>query len=284
MVRNEATMLPRWIAHYSRQCSGPESLVIVDDHTTDGSTDGLPCPVIRIPPFIHRPFEPARLAVVSHLASALLEAYDAVAFTDADEFLVADPDKYGTLRDLVAAKPASRVFGAMGLNVIHQVHDEPPLDPAQPILSQRRLAKFLPLMCKPAVKRVHNPWTAASHGLRNMSWSIDPDLYMFHAKFADRDALRETAEQRREAVEKERRPMRTSWRFGSQSMVSLLEETTRRVPAADQLPVFEPSAELLEGIVQKAKDDVFRARGKRQVPAMRDGHYVLVPERFRGLL
>ena len=42
-------MLPRWIAHYAAQV-GMESLVVIDDNSTDGSTDDLPCTVVRIPP------------------------------------------------------------------------------------------------------------------------------------------------------------------------------------------------------------------------------------------
>jgi hypothetical protein len=282
MVRNEAAMLPRWIRHYSEQCSGPESLVVIDDNTTDGSTDGLPCSVIRTPSFIHRQFEPARLGMVSHIASGLLEAYDAVVFADADEFLVADPDRYGSLRDLVAAKPDNRVFGAMGLNVVHHVGHEPPLDPERPILAQRRMAKFIPLMCKPAIKKVHGQWTAASHGLRHTEWTIDPDLYMFHAKFADRDTLREAAEHRRAGVELEGRPGTTSWKFGGDTMVSLLDKVTKGADP-DLLAPFEPTPELLDGIV-RAEDDTFRARGGRQVPAMKKADLVLIPERFHKIV
>ena len=36
---------------------------------------------------------------------------------------------------------------SLGFNVVHDVGSEPPLDLTQPPLGQRRLAKFLPLMC-----------------------------------------------------------------------------------------------------------------------------------------
>ena len=106
MVRDEQVMLPRWVRHYSREC-GAENLFVVDDNSTDGSTDDLPCSVLRIPSWGDKHFESTRMRVVSNIAAALLEAYDAVLFADADEFLVADPEKYDGLRDLVAPEGRS---------------------------------------------------------------------------------------------------------------------------------------------------------------------------------
>ena len=41
VARDEAAMLPRWVAHYGSHV-GVENLVVVDDNTSDGSTDDLP--------------------------------------------------------------------------------------------------------------------------------------------------------------------------------------------------------------------------------------------------
>ena len=283
MVRNEAAMLPRWIEHYAGQLGGYEHLLVLDDISDDGSTDDLPCPVIRVPPFIHRPFEPARLGMISHFGSGLLESYHAVVFTDADEFLVADPDKYDSLVELVAAKTETRVFGAMGLNVTQLVTSEAELDPTRPILAQRRYAKFISLMCKPSIKKVHNQWTAASHGLKRQPWTVDPDLYMFHAKFADRETLRRAAELRKRDVREDNRPRATNWRFGGDAMVDLLDSMAKGV-ALDRLQTFSPDLVDLAGIVREEEGEVFRARGGRQVQLMKSGELMLIPERFRNLV
>lgn len=285
MVRDEAVMLPRWVEHYARQCGGHGALLVIDDNTTDGSTDDLECPVLRVPPFVHRPFEPARMGFVSHIASALLESYDAVVFTDADEFLVAEPERYDTLADLVGAKPRTKVFGAIGMNVVHHVDAEPDLDPALPISEQRHLAKFIPLMCKPAMKKVHGAWTSASHGLKNTEWAIDPELWLFHAKFADREALRLAAELRRESVLNDGRPRTTSWKFTGDRMVRLLTKLTADLPDEDPyagIPEFAPTPQQLKRVVVH-EDDTWRARGGgRQVQRMRKGELVRIPERFAG--
>jgi hypothetical protein len=285
MVRDEAVMLPRWVEHYSRLCGGAGALLVIDDNTTDGSTDDPGCPVLRVPSFVHRPFEPARMGFVSHVASALLESYDAVVFCDADEFLVPEPERYETLADLVRAKPRTRVFGAVGLNVVHHVDAEPDLDPALPISEQRHLAKFVPLMCKPAVKKVHGAWTSASHGLKGTEWAIDPELWLFHAKFADREALRRAAEGRRQAVLSDNRPSTTSWKFSGDKMTRLLDRMTEHLPAEDPyaaIPTFAPTAGQLQRVVVR-EDDTWRARGGgRQIQRMRKGELVRIPERFRG--
>ena len=282
MVRDERAMLPRWVRHYAAQCGGPQHLLVIDDNSTDGSTDDLPCPVVRIPPLTKGHFEPSRLALLSKFAAGLLEAYDAVLFADADEFLLADPDRYASLVDLVADRPDTPVLGAMGINLVHHLGHEGPLDPERPLLDQRRLAKFVPLMCKPALKRVPAPWTAASHGVKGTPYAIDPDLYMFHAKFADRDALRAAADHRRRMVELDGRAHRTNWKFGGDAMVDLLD-TIAAEAEPERLKPFAPPKKLLDTIVRQ-EGQTFRARGERQVPAMRKRPFTLVPERFAGLV
>jgi len=281
MVRNERAMLPRWVRHYAAQCGGAEHLLVIDDNSDDGSTDDLPCPVVRIPPLTGH-FEPTRLSLLSKFAAGLLEAYDAVLFTDADEFLLAEPAKYKTLVDLVADRPDEPVIGAMGLNLVHHLGHEGPLDPELPLLSQRRLAKFIPLMCKPAIKRVPAPWTAASHGVKGTPYRIDPELFMFHAKFSDREALRAAADHRREMVDMDGRAHRTNWKYGGDAMVELLDSIVADVRIADVKP-FTPPQKLISGIVRQ-EGQTFRSRGDRQVPAMRKRPFVRVPDRFDSLV
>lgn len=281
MVRDEAEMLPRWLDHYGAQC-GVENLFVLDDNSSDGSTDDLPCSVLRLPDLAGRHFEKTRMTLVSGIAAGLLAAYDAVLFADADEFLVADPAKYAGLTDLLAARPERRALGAMNLNVVHDVASEPPLDPRAPVLGQRRLAKFVPLMCKPAVKRTSAPWVAASHGLEE-PFEIDPDLYLFHLKFADRDLLRAAGDRRKVLADAEGRAAATSWQFHGDELVDLLAEITAEGAASRAKP-FTPPRRKLGRIVQQMDNGSFRATGARQVPAMRKQPLVAVPERFFGLV
>lgn len=281
MVRDEAVMLPRWLAHYGAQV-GVEHLVVIDDNTTDGSTDDLPCSVIRVPDWGDRHFELTRMKLVSGIAAGLLAAYDAVIFADADEFLVADPRRHDGLRELLASRPEAAALGATTLNVVHDWAREPALDPGRPVLDQRRLAKFIPLMCKPALKRVDAPWVAASHGL-TVPFEVEPDLFMFHLKFAEREHLRAVGDLRKSLADAEGRASATSWQFGGDDLVELLEDITRDVDPTT-VEVFKPRQRGLRRIVRETDKGTFRAHGQRQVRAMRDEPLVTVPERFRGLV
>ena len=79
MVRDEAEMLPRWLRHYAGQV-GMENLIVLDDNSTDGSTDGLECTVHRLPPLPGDRFERTRMDLLSGLAQGFLSVYDYAVF------------------------------------------------------------------------------------------------------------------------------------------------------------------------------------------------------------
>lgn len=278
MVRDEGAMLRRWVEHYGREV-GVEHLVVLDDGSSDGSTADLPCPVIPLPP-LTRPFERSRMGLLSGLASGLLEAYDAVVFTDADELLVADPDRWSDLGHFVHEQPDALALGALGLNVVHAPGEEP-LDPARGVLEQRAHATFVPLMCKPAMKWVAADWAAASHGLR-APYDVHPDLYLFHLKFADRDHLRAVADHRRAMVEADGRAAGTSWSKNADEMVEVLDRAAASVRT--DAPVFTAprGAELDALVIEGDRPGVWRAPKGGQIQAMVRQPPQRLPERFVG--
>lgn len=279
MARDEGTMLRRWVEHYSREV-GAENLVVVDDNSSDGSTDDLSCPVLRIPPLTKKSFEPARMGLLGGLSAGLLEAYDAAIFCDVDEFIVADPKIHESLRHFVAARPGRQAVGVMGLNVVHDIAQEPPLVEGEPILGQRSLAKFLPLMCKPSLKWEPANWALASHGIK-CPFEVDPELFMFHMKFADRDHLKAVADHRHEMFRTDGRAARTSWERSGGDMVNLLDEITADIDH-DAIKPFGPPLKKLPSIVEQSAPDTWRAVGGGQVQAMRNRPLVRVPDRFLG--
>lgn len=279
-VRDEAYWLPRWVAHYSAQLGGPEHLHVLDDGSVDGSTSGLPCTVVPVDIGARYGFERDRMSLVSQYARRLLQEYDAVVLADADEFLVADPARHSDLRSLVAARPDADVLAAVGLNVVEHVGVDAPLAPGSGVLQQRSLAKFVARLCKPAIKRVGSRWRAASHGITT-PYSIDPDLYLFHLKFADRECLRATAERRRVLVEADGRASTSSWTQTGDDLVALLDGLTGDVSRVTE---FVPDLAALARIPQPNEKGAWVSGGRRQVYAMQHQPLVRVPARFRDSL
>lgn len=282
-TRDEADMLPRWVDYYGRQV-GMQNLLVLDDNSVDGSTKDLPCSVYQLPPAPWRmEWAAGRLRIVNGIAQGLLACYDFVVFTDVDEFLVPDPDKYDGLRDYLANRVDRNVIAPLALNVLHNPTAEPgELDPHQPVLTQRRHVKFVPVMCKPLLKRVPAPWRPAFHGI-NAPYEIDRDLLMLHLKYFDMTHLRSVAEHRRRLHDTENRGSDFSaWAMGADELVSELMSWVRT--SDDHLvPEFDPDELMLQRIVQHKEGGFYRSHGN-QLRAMRVSPLRRLPERFRRVL
>jgi len=282
--RDEGRMLPLWLRYYGGQF-GTDNLYVVDDNSEDGSTDDLPCDVLHIPPIRDGKFNSTRMAVVGNLGRSLLQLYDAVLFCDTDEFIVPDPDKYAGLKDYVEARTGDglNAVGSLGFNVVHNVGSEPPLDLGQPLLGQRQLAKFLPLMCKPAIKWVPGHWSAGTHGVKT-PYAVDPDLWMFHMKFGDRDHLQEAADHRQRMVEADGRSRETQWRQGGDTLVDLLERITEGADAVEIPDFVPPTGAKLDALVVEEPKGNWRAPKGSQMNLMEKRPLVRIPQRFHGIV
>lgn len=276
VVRDEAAMLPRWVAHYGAQF-GEDALVVVDDRSTDGSTDDLPCRVVRHGGFPDGQFERARMQLVSRLAEELLADHDAVLFSDADEFLVTDPDVYDGLQDAVARRPEVGVLAGVGFNVVHHVGVEGPLRAGEPVLGQRRFGKVATKLCKPALKRVPAPWVRASHGIR-APYAVDPGLLMVHLKFADQDLLRRTSELRNAVHASTGLTEQSSWAVSGDDLAGRLASFAA---GADEAADYDARALDLDALVQ-VRGDAHEAAGRRQLVEMAEHPLLRLPDRFVG--
>ena len=126
--------------------------------------------------------EGPRARFISTFCASLLTWYDWVIYTDVDEFLVADPAHYPSIRDLLAATPHN-VITAIGLNVHHDDPREPPIDPERPVSEQRHWAMMVVAMCKPVAIRQPVQWAAGFH---SSDAPVDFDrLFLFHLRNYD---------------------------------------------------------------------------------------------------
>lgn len=278
VVRDESVMLPRWVEYYGAQL-GLENLVVVDDCSADGSTDDLPCRVIRHDGFPEGQFEKARMALASHIGAELLRNHDAVIFTDADEFLLADPDRYDGLLDFVMARPEFDVAAGLGLNVVHHLDHEGALRADEPVLGQRRFAKFVGQISKPSLKRVGAPWVRASHGIR-APYVPDRGLLMVHLKFADLDVMRRTADLRHAVRVSSGLTERSAW---AKSGDEIAAEFPSFLNGGPEVPEFD--AQRVDPLRLVAESDgVWEAKGARQLRVMAQGALLRVPGRYHGMV
>lgn len=278
MARDEADMLPRWVEHYGRQV-GVDHLLVLDDNSSDGSTDDLPCSVHRLPPLVGRHFERTRMRLLSGLAAGYLEVYDVVAFVDVDEFLVADPAHHTDLRSYLATRRDRDVIAPVGLNVVHLPDVEGPLRPGEPVLEQRRHAQFAPLMCKPSLKQVPAAWRWASHGIE-APFEVDPELFMLHLKFADRDGLARVAAHRKALSDADGRARGSSWSRDADDILAAFDRAVGGVDAA-ALTEFDV-ADVDLGPVVEPQDGWHRAVGAGQVQALKHQPLRRIPSRLLG--
>jgi len=278
VVRDERAMLPRWVRYYGDQL-GAENLLVVDDCTTDGSTADLPCRVIQSGGFPEGRFEKARMALVSRLGAELLRDHDAVIFTDADEFLLADPDRYEGLRDFVARRPEVRVGAGLGFNVVHHLDHEAALVEGLPVLGQRRFGKLVGQLSKPSLKRVRAPWVKASHGIQ-AAYTPLPDLLMVHLKFADFDLTRRTTDLRNSVRVQSGLTGNSAWAMTGDSMA---DEFRSFLNGGPEVPELDPDLVDPTQLVSE-RDGVWRASGPRQMNVMRHGPLLRVPTRYHGMV
>lgn len=277
MARDEAELLPHWVAYYGGQL-GRDHLVVLDDGSDDGSTDDLPCSVLRLPPLAaDRDWTTTRLELVNSMAGALLAYYDVAVFTDVDEFLVPDPDRYDGLLHYVSANPHRQVIAPLAVNMLHDADSEAPLDLQRPLLSQRRLVKFAPGMCKPLVKRTGAKWTKGFHGI-SAPFEIDPGLLMLHMKYCDVGRVQRASQHRNAWRQEGRGGARTSWAVAPDELTALL----RSWVASDGADVKEldPAEVDLTQVIRHSKDGVSRSRGG-QLTAMEEQPLRRLPDRFR---
>jgi hypothetical protein len=290
MVRDEAAMLHRWIDYYGGQL-GLDHLVVVDDHSRDGSTEGLPVRVVQAPVLEEGAFERSRMRVLSALASDLLRTHDAVLLADCDEFLVADPDRFDGLVELVAADPEREVFGGLGFNVVHRVEAEPALEPSAAVLGQRSHGFFVSRLCKPSLKRTPARWRFASHGI-DAAYVPDPALVLFHLKYADADLLRAAGDQRLARHASTGLGPGSAWARSGAELVADLTGLPGVLGGAlpangpGAVPEFDPSSYDAARLVRSrgASGESWEADGVRELTAMQAGPLLRVPSRFIGMV
>jgi hypothetical protein len=156
IVQDDPVHLRLWVRHYRRFYAAEHTYVL--HHPAAGEpwdsgwiTDVRACaaaaggdsafhlvPVFREESFDHRWLR----ETVESFQRFLLQSYETVLFTEIDEVVVTDPERFdGTLADFRETLVDSEAAAARctGFEVVHDPEAEPPLSWAEPVLRQRSL-------------------------------------------------------------------------------------------------------------------------------------------------
>lgn len=202
MVRNEPVFLPRWIAHWRGAVPGAHLFILADGPDQNLPEPSADCQVIALPRAAAvSGWEASRWRFLSSFASALLERFDVVVLNDTDELIVADPALGPSLPEALAEARGLGVVTPFGIEIMHRADLEPaPLDPAQPVLGQRRFFRINALYSKPCIIARPVRWSMGGHFSDFPDLHQSPSLYLVHLRAMDTGILLARQHERRQHV------------------------------------------------------------------------------------
>jgi hypothetical protein len=191
MVRDDHFFLRLWVEHYARHVPRHHLFILLDgfDQTPPPFTDG--CQIITLPRSTPGPgWDMRRWTMLADFNATLLGRFDVVVLNDVDEIIIADPASGIPLLEALARARDVGVITPFAVEVVHR-HDicPAPLDPSQPILRQRPHVRVNEVYAKPCITSVRLRWNLGGHASDFPTLNLDPNLYLFHLRFIDRDLL-----------------------------------------------------------------------------------------------
>ena len=201
MARNDAFFLKHWIAYYGTQL-GEENLFIYLDGTDQPTPPtALTANIIHCERIAGKVVasDKRRIEYLSDVAAELLQKYDLVIGTDADEFLVVDPDLGETLISYLSKVNIKTALSGLGMDVGQNMDEEKAIDENSSFLAQRSYAVLSSRYTKPCVLAKPVTWGSGFHRIKGHNFKIDRNLYLFHfgafdydmvmARFQDKDRM-----------------------------------------------------------------------------------------------
>lgn len=199
MVRNDEFYLKKWVAYYGEQL-GRENLYVY----LDGKDQEIPqwCSDINVFPCDKIPgkvvqMDRLRAAFLSDRAAELLEKYDLVIGTDADEFLIVDPSMGLSLKEYLSKAEIRTSISGLGVDVGQHTEKEDGIREDETFLSQRHYARLSTRYTKTNVISRPVRWGSGFHRVKGHNFHIGKGLYLFHfgyfdlgrieARFSDQD-------------------------------------------------------------------------------------------------
>ena len=192
MVGDEPFFLPIWIAYYARFVPKDQMFILVDGAHRVLPPETQGCQILTLPHVVPGPgWDRARWNMISAFTATLLGRFDVVVFNDVDEIILADPDCAAGLTELIGRARALGVISPFAIEVLHRTDLEPnALDARTPILSQRKFGRINASYCKPCITARPLHFSIGGHYADYPDLHLDPNLFLFHLRFADQSLLR----------------------------------------------------------------------------------------------
>ena len=189
IAKDESVILPIWLKHY-RNTFADEDIYVLDHQTKDGSTNNIGVNVISI----SNP-EAGRHTWLVEQAQAfqfeLLDKYDVVIYTDADEIIYTDQDK--SLLDALEEFRISnnQYANCVGYECVHIMEEEEPLDLSKPIIEQRKKWSRESMYDKPLITKIPLEYNVGFHSCKHHSPNYCYGFHLLHLHRMDYNIMLE---------------------------------------------------------------------------------------------
>lgn len=198
MVRNDR-FLQKWVEYYGTRL-GRENLYIFFDGTDQEIPDFCAGTATRLVEKMQGTVvetERERSRFVSERAAELMSCgADMVIATDADEFLVVDPDLGIGLREFLSNLPDRPCHSGLGVDVLQYMPTDKKIDFSKPFLQQRSRGWLYSRYTKPSIITQPLVWGSGFHRVKSCNFHIAEGLYLFHFGGVDAGSLLEISEER----------------------------------------------------------------------------------------
>lgn len=188
MVRNDNFFLHKWVEYYGEEFGRDNLFVYFDgrDQEIPDFCEGINAFKVDKIGNTVRSSDKGRIKFISDKARQLFDkGYNLVVGGDADEYLVADPLYYESLKDYLNENEIRSSISGLGLDFGQKLPKEGPLSLNSPFLSQRRYAQIGTRYTKASVMGRPLEWGSGFHRIEGHNFHIPLNLYLMHFGYSD---------------------------------------------------------------------------------------------------
>ncbi len=201
MVRNDDFYLEKWVKYYGRELGRDNLFVLFDgtDQPVPGFCTGVNAEMHERRQGSVVEGDKRRIDILGAKAADLLKEYDIVIGTDADEYIVTDPNTGLSLAEYLSGARISPCLSPLGIDLGQKLGEEGDIDGTEPFLTQRKYGLLCTRYTKASIISAPVRWGRGFHRVKGHNFHIAKDLYLFHcgyfdmariqARFADKDRL-----------------------------------------------------------------------------------------------